>query len=441
MEEAVRYEIPEHRLEAFADLILASSKKARKLGVEGFKVERVAEHERILVTASDGEILTRQIVSVENGERMRTEWEARHPRTCRRRTFAPTKVVEVEVTGAEPVIEGWRFVASIDHDGSDRNLVNQVPGPDNPVTVSDWMHAGADCGHCKLNRNRLHTYVLEQRETGALLQVGSTCIADFLGGHTAEQMARLAELWVAIDLMAGSDRDEDWAPGERGEAGWLRSDVLAQTAAIVRRIGFVSKAAARDSEWKTPTAVLVVSEGLNWRPTSKEPVPPFPVEQEDIDLAALVASWVEDLEPRSSDDYLWNLQTAVGRPLTTMRTMGLVVSAVSAYRRELEWEARKAVEKAAAVPVPETDGRVEITGTVLSTKLVEGDYGTQLKMRLQVPHGDGAYTLWGTVPSAIDPEVGDTVSFTARVSRSRDDEAFGFWSRPTRAAIVAKEPA
>jgi len=56
--------------------------------------------------------------------------------------------------------------------------------------------------------------------------------------------------------------------------------------------------------------------------------------------------------------------------------------------------------------------------------------------------------VWGTVPEAAflnDPESGSTlpldalkgreVEFTAAVERSRDDEHFGFYKRPTKVTV------
>ena len=90
----------------------------------------------------------------------------------------------------------------------------------------------------------------------------------------------------------------------------------------------------------------------------------------------------------------------------------------------------------ADVPVPETTGRVEIVGEVLAVKWQESNYGGSLKMLVEVEHDGGAYRLWGSVPSAIDPETGDRVSFTAKVERSSRDESFGFFKRPTKAELV-----
>ena len=101
-----------------------------------------------------------------------------------------------------------------------------------------------------------------------------------------------------------------------------------------------------------------------------------------------------------------------------------------------EREAKRAAEAEAAAPVPAFDGRAKVTGKVLTTKVVEGQFGSQIKMLVQA---DAGWKVWGTVPSSISPEKGDLVSFEARVERSTDDTKFGFFSRPTKAHIIGKE--
>lgn len=87
-----------------------------------------------------------------------------------------------------------------------------------------------------------------------------------------------------------------------------------------------------------------------------------------------------------------------------------------------------AAREAAKVPVVE--GRYEIQGEVLTVKVQDGQYGSTLKMLVAV---DG-YKVWGTVPSDLyGVDRGDRVAFTATVTKSDDDEAFGFYSRPTKA--------
>lgn len=84
-------------------------------------------------------------------------------------------------------------------------------------------------------------------------------------------------------------------------------------------------------------------------------------------------------------------------------------------------------------PVPADAGRIVITGEVVSLKTVESDYGTQFKMLVR---DDRGFKVYGTEPSSINPGKGERVTFTARVERSKDDDYFGFFSRPTKAAIL-----
>jgi len=95
--------------------------------------------------------------------------------------------------------------------------------------------------------------------------------------------------------------------------------------------------------------------------------------------------------------------------------------------------ARKA-EADAADPVPE--GRIAITGEVLTVKVMETRFGLVQKMLVRA--SDGGYKLWGSVPSSIadDVQVGATVTFTATLQPSPDDAKFGFYSRPSKASIA-----
>ncbi len=104
-------------------------------------------------------------------------------------------------------------------------------------------------------------------------------------------------------------------------------------------------------------------------------------------------------------------------------------------------------------PVPESDDRIQITGTVISHRFQESDYGTQHKMLVE---DDRGFRVWGTVPSSIEGgqeigwteeewpifaptlDEGDRVTFSAKVERSRDDESFGFYKRPTKAEVVER---
>ena len=110
--------------------------------------------------------------------------------------------------------------------------------------------------------------------------------------------------------------------------------------------------------------------------------------------------------------------------------------------RQERWK-RERAERDARMPEasPVIEGRIEIAGEVLTAKLQESEYGSTAKWLVI---DDRGFKVWGTIPEAVidwnqslrDQFRGKRVSFTAAVERSKDDECFGFYKRPTKAALL-----
>lgn len=98
------------------------------------------------------------------------------------------------------------------------------------------------------------------------------------------------------------------------------------------------------------------------------------------------------------------------------------------YERQVRWDADKAAAKADAQDAPE--GRVRVTGEVVSTKWVENDFGGTLKMLVKADEG---YTVWMSVPSSLDLAKGDRFTAMVKLERAKDDSKHAFGSRPTKA--------
>ena len=74
------------------------------------------------------------------------------------------------------------------------------------------------------------------------------------------------------------------------------------------------------------------------------------------------------------------------------------------------------------------EGRQEIEGEILTTKVVEGAYGSSEKMLVKLSDGR---KCWGTVPSKLATiDTGKNISFKATISISKDDKTFAFFKRP-----------
>ena len=107
--------------------------------------------------------------------------------------------------------------------------------------------------------------------------------------------------------------------------------------------------------------------------------------------------------------------------------------------RRAAQEAREA-EQAAIYATAEScpTGKIEISGIVLTTKWQESMYGSTLKMLVQ---DDRGFKVWGSVPSKLENVKGRSVSFSATIQPSEDDEKFGFFKRPTKAKFNEAEAA
>jgi hypothetical protein len=102
--------------------------------------------------------------------------------------FTQMKVQEVELSGAMPVIEGYEFLAKIEHT-SNGNLVKSMIA-DLPMKYSKYE---SDCEHCKSKRYRKETYILKSNDKE--IQVGTECIKSYMSLNSAEYILNVAA-WI-----------------------------------------------------------------------------------------------------------------------------------------------------------------------------------------------------------------------------------------------------
>lgn len=101
-----------------------------------------------------------------------------------------------------------------------------------------------------------------------------------------------------------------------------------------------------------------------------------------------------------------------------------VNAVVSSIARDYDYVAKKAAE-ASEPKADAPSGRVAVTGTVLTVKTQDSDWGISIKMLVKLD--DGA-KVWCTAPSGV--ERNDRVTVRATWTPSKDDKSFAFGSRP-----------
>jgi hypothetical protein len=120
-------------------------------------------------------------------------------------------------------------------------------------------------------------------------------------------------------------------------------------------------------------------------------------------------------------------------------------------------EAERAAKDANRKPIPAFIKRATIEGVVISAKWVEGGWQDERGhernffqpscLKIVIEHADG-WKVWGTAPESLAPESyvsgegraewikGKRVRLDARITVSDKDDKFGFFKRPTKAALI-----
>lgn len=221
-------------LDAVKERFEKLAKRAKRLGVPvpGFQV--VGQHEEY-------EFRGRDPVT---GRIYLTWTKSQHESYGERRTGGARTVYHVVLLGCDTVkFAGWSFLAVLDHElGEDNTVVRKAPSADVELPP-EWKHKNNFCDHCKRNQVRKQTFVCKH-EDGRLVQVGSTCIKDFLGHDVAAALG-LVEILALVRELFDSEDEAMKSDGE--PKTYATVEYLAWVAKSIREGGWTSRAKARDT--------------------------------------------------------------------------------------------------------------------------------------------------------------------------------------------------
>jgi hypothetical protein len=89
----------------------------------------------------------------------------------------PIKLVTLRIEGDPPKLPGYKLISRLDWKEGDP-LIAEVPGEKTPI---EYRTVKQGCNHCNKKGNRNDTFILQNTQTNDYIQVGRTCLADFLG--------------------------------------------------------------------------------------------------------------------------------------------------------------------------------------------------------------------------------------------------------------------
>lgn len=244
--------------------------------------------------------------------------------------FEETRIL-LRVHGETPKLAGWSLVAKVEWLGDER-LVSCVPGETCPET---YRTGDFTCDHCNTDRRRKEVFIL--RKDG-YVQVGRSCLRDFLGGKSPEDLLAAAEWLFRMDAEVGI------CEGFGGSYVPTSADTLYYLSCVaicIRRLGWLSRGASlngstADDAWELAIPPINASA----RRKHEQWVEHAKLHYQDRDKAQAedALEWARALPTTDVGDYIYNLGVACRAGYVTCKTIGLVASAISAHLRHLNRE-------------------------------------------------------------------------------------------------------
>ena len=380
------YNIPSRNLPKLQELIERLNKRARRLGLPEITVTETGHEDREIRNEFGMVVGTRRI----------------H---------------EIELAGDDPVLNGWHFVATLQHlhDEENTTILRTVPGGEDLPT----QYRSADprnCDHCHLAIWRRDTYLL-RNEAGAYRQVGSTCLGDFLGHADPHAMAACAEIWAAAGEAARGAEDEEWA----GEGGHRTPELLnleeflAYTFASIEQDGWTSRRTAYEmGGCSTSDAVIFAMFPPSQLSREEREALAHPTESHRAKATA-AAEWAASLGNGSPDglsDYLYNVRALVLSGVIELRNAGLAASIAYSHARGMGQEADLERQRSSEY-IGQPKDKISFEGTVTLALPLESGYGPCTLVKFEA---GGNVVVWFASGSP-DLEVGRTYTMKATVKK------------------------
>lgn len=303
------------------------------------------------------------------------------------------KVIEVE---CEPVkFAGWEFLAVAEIEQG--VVLTRGIGSAQEIKPSE-VKVGY-CEHCQTTRAR-KKYIFVKNAIGEIKQVGSTCVKDFLGWEFAPTFL------------------QDWAEFEQYaslSSGPLGIDTLSiATAAIVvvAKDGYKStKFGYEGSTSNTVSDIFRFGAKDSYTAQLRKH---YGLEQFTEEQKAKGQELIEFAKAFAGDSaYAENLRATAGLEYQTSKTIGLFVSAIIAKQKAEEQEiAKKTAKVYKSEQFAETGKRVEIEITVLSSRVVESDWGSSTLWTFE--SGDYKFK-WFDSGYSFSAEIGESFKIKATI--------------------------
>lgn len=315
------YKLTPDQYEAALDRLAKLQAVARKLGVTPISLTKI-----------DDILVPYRKLSPTTGEPIGPEF-LRLEFVC---LLAGTTPKLPNVNGNEP----WEFVGTIQHEETG-NVIKLAPVAQGRLDTAAYRQVHQKCDHCGLYRNRRDTYLLAQgfAANGNVLQVGSSCIKDFLGHGDPVTLMNYVQSMLDfigdVDDITDTQRYHDSNPRKDY---FDTIEFLTHTACMVRHYGWISKAKAVEADQEA--TVARVWHNIHQHEERAKPYNDYiPPSDDDRTTAVNAHTWLQQefaAKPVADrNEFEHNLITAAYDNTFEIRLGGFVAYVIQAHQRAL----------------------------------------------------------------------------------------------------------
>jgi hypothetical protein len=312
------------------------------------------------------------------------------------------KMRDVKIEGTPPIIDGYEFIASIEHFDAG-NIINISPAASVKELPVEYRTSNTDCDYCHTKRDRLNTFVLRKTDTGEFKKVGRSCLKNFLPSKNPQTILEYAAMLSKIlgALVGGEEmeeRDRDRGGGSWGnyyDADSYFVDVCA--AYILNGNRFTSGRVAKENPGLTSTANFAMSlMNMRWDTKFAKEYGPkldaaLPKAKElatKVDERKETKDWDAEMEKKPDmATYFHNLKVLSNSSVIQYKNAGYHASLLAVYLREMEWKERQATDQAKAKTknyIGKVGDKIAFTGLLKKYKAWETQWGwTHMYMFLE----------------------------------------------------------
>ena len=258
----------------------------------------------------------------------------------------PVNKTKIIVSGEFPRFSDYQFLAKIDHTVSDTQNVVLTPGAEFESELEntgiDFHSCSSGCDHCGLSRDRNETFVVKNTKSNKVLQVGSTCVDDYVGTKTLPQLMAAFDInAIVYDVAFLDDMENEFSRGSYNNSVESRL-LLAVAIEDIDNNGF-RPSKTEYPTWQHVIRVLNRTPNMDYFGDEIGVLKAHNAEQShpSLEKADKVIDWIMSLDSKDSkSSFIKNMQVVLGTGYVgitgdSVKYAAMVASLPNSFNKEI----------------------------------------------------------------------------------------------------------